>query len=135
VSDVYTEWRNPVHHPDIVARPKRTRLAGSIGFERNLVRATKGAPLQPLGDIDIPLMAQLDDKFTNFSVDFIKQQASTTAAGGAQKPWLLYHATTGCHFDNYPGVWTGASPAAFPYTDARPSMRLSLIACLSLTRC
>jgi arylsulfatase len=116
VSDVYTEWRNPVHHPDIVARPNRTRLAGSIGFERNLVRATKGAPLTPLGDIDIPLMAQLDDKFANFSVDFIKQQA---AAGGGGKPFLLYHATTGCHFDNYPGIWTGASPAAFPYTDAR----------------
>ena len=127
VSDVYTEWRDATHHPDIVSRPERFAMARNAGFERDLVLARgRGSQLQRQGEIDIPLSARLDDMFANYSLDFISKAApsSTTANGtaannGSSKPWLLYHATRGCHFDNYPGNWTGASPAAFPFTDVR----------------
>ena len=123
MSDVYTEWRDATHHPDIVSRPARFALARNMGFERDLVRASgQGTTLQQQGEIDIPLAAQLDDMFANYSVDFITNSAppaGASANGTAGKPWLLYHATRGCHFDNYPGNWTGASPAAYPYTDVR----------------
>ncbi len=125
---MYTEWRDATHHPDIVSRPGRFAAARNAGFERDLVRAAgRGAPLQRLGEINIPLSAQLDDMFANFSLDFIAKAAPGRSGAGLaadSKPWLLYHATRGCHFDNYPGNWTGASPAAFPYPDVRATSAL-----------
>lgn len=136
VANVYTEWRDPRIHPDIVSRPARTKLAADVGFQRNLVRTRgAGAPQELLGEIDIPMSEQLDDWFANYSVDVI------TAAKDGGKPWFHYHATSGCeaarrcdgclcadcadcastdgrcHFDIYPGRWAGASPAAYPYPD------------------
>ena len=120
VSNVLTEWRDSRLHPDITSRPARFELARNAGFDRNLVRASaRNTQLEQLDEIDIPLAAQLDDIFANYSIDFITNAAPALASsnGTAAKPWLLYHATRGCHFDNYPGNWTGASPAAYPYTD------------------
>lgn len=39
---------------------------------------------------------ELDPIWTDYSANFIRKQQ------GAAKPWFLYHATRGCHFDNYP---------------------------------
>lgn len=41
-------------------------------------------------------IADLDTLWVNYSVSFIEKQK------GSAKPWYLYHATRGCHFDNYP---------------------------------
>ncbi|HXU31331.1 MAG TPA: sulfatase-like hydrolase/transferase [Thermoanaerobaculia bacterium] len=41
-------------------------------------------------------IADLDTLWVNYSVNFIEQQKDSG------KPWFLYHATRGCHFDNYP---------------------------------
>ena len=111
VSDVYTEWRDPRIHPDIVARPGRTRLASDLVGSRTLVRSNGTGSMENLAEIDIPLMERLDEVFLNHSLEFL---ANNT---GSNSPFFLYHATTGCHFDNYPGRWAGASPAAYPYPD------------------
>lgn len=81
---MYTEWRDPSHHPDITSRPARFSLARNMGFERDLVQANgRGTQLQQLGEIDIALASQLDDIFTNYSVNFITKARAHTRAGRA----------------------------------------------------
>lgn len=41
-------------------------------------------------------IADLDELWAERSVKFIQEMAGKT------QPWFLYHATRGCHFDNYP---------------------------------
>jgi arylsulfatase len=41
-------------------------------------------------------LADLDKLWAEYSVKFIHDQV------GKSQPWFLYHATRGCHFDNYP---------------------------------
>ena len=60
----------------------------------------------------IPVLSLLDEKWCQYSENFIRQQ------GKSDKPWLLYHCTRGAHFDNYPHEkYLGASPAKHPYKD------------------
>jgi len=41
----------------------------------------------------------------------------------SEKPWFLYHATRGCHFDNYPNdKYAGKSPARTVYSDCMVEM-------------
>lgn len=42
---------------------------------------------------------------------------------GAKQPFYLYHATRGCHFDNYPSdAWAGKSMARTVYSDCLVQM-------------
>ena len=58
-------------------------------------------------------MAKLDQKFADYSDDFIRRSAKE------QQPFFLIHAFSRLHNDNYPAPgYAGKSPAAFPYKDA-----------------
>jgi arylsulfatase len=62
--------------------------------------------------IDLTYIKDLDKEWLNYSIDFLKRQK------GSKQPFFLYHATRGCHFDNYPSdEWAGKSRARTVYSD------------------
>ncbi len=112
VSDMYTEWRDPYYFPEIVSSPERTEMIKGFPFDRHFVHAKKGGQIEDLEEVTIPVSAQLDEKWANYSVEFIKKMAKS------DKPFFLYHGTRGAHFDNYPpDEFKGKSPAKHPYKD------------------
>ncbi|MBU0609281.1 MAG: sulfatase-like hydrolase/transferase [Armatimonadetes bacterium] len=112
VSDMYTEWRDPYFYPEITNSEDRTAMVKGWAFDRHWVHAKKGGKIEDLAEITIPVCAELDDKWAEYSVDFIKQMAQS------DKPFFLYHGTRGAHFDNYPNPkFLGKSPARYPYKD------------------
>jgi arylsulfatase len=55
--------------------------------------------------------------WARYSVEFIKRMK------GSKQPFFLYHATRGCHFDNYPtDEWAGRSRARTTYGDCMVQM-------------
>jgi len=53
----------------------------------------------------------------DYSIDFIRKMKDNRA------PFFLYHATRGCHFDNYPSdEWAGKSRARTVYSDCMVHM-------------
>ena len=112
VSDMYSEWRDPNFFPEIVYSEERTKWIENQPFNRCFVHATRGGDPENVEEVTIPVLSTLDDKWAEYSIEFIERMA-----GGAQ-PWLLYHCTRGAHFDNYPlEKYLGASPAKHPYKD------------------
>lgn len=112
VSDIYTEWRDPYFYPEVVTSPERTRLVEKSAFNKCMVRSKKGGDIENVEEITIPVLSTLDEKWANYSIDFLKQQAKS------DKPFFLYHCTRGCHFDNYPNEkFKGKSPARHPFKD------------------
>ena len=112
VSDMYTEWRDPYFFPEIVYSEERTAWVENQPFNRCFVHATRGGELDNVEEVTIPVLSQLDDKWCEYSIDFLRRQA------GAAEPWFLYHCTRGAHFDNYPHQrYLGSSPAKHPYKD------------------
>jgi len=112
VSDMYTEWRDSYFFPEIVESPERTEMVKNFPFDRHFVHAKKGGTIEDLDEVTIPISATLDEKWANYSVDFLKKMAKS------DKPWFLYHCTRGAHFDNYPNEkFKGKSPAKHPYKD------------------
>jgi len=112
VSDMYTEWRDPYFFPEIVYSEERTKWIENQPFNKCFVHATRGAELENVEEVTIPVLSLLDDKWAAYSIDFIKRMA------GSGKPWFLYHGTRGAHFDNYPHErFLGKSPAKHPYKD------------------
>ena len=112
VSDMYTEWRDPHFFPEIVYSDARTEWVKNMPFNRCFVHAKKGQELTNVEEVTIPVLSQLDEKWCQYSSDFIRKQARS------DKPWLLYHCTRGAHFDNYPHEkFLGKSPARHPYKD------------------
>lgn len=112
VSDMYTEWRDPHFFPEIVYSEARTEWVKNMPFNKCFVHAKKGQELTNVEEVTIPVLSELDEKWCNYSRDFIKRQANS------DKPWLLYHCTRGAHFDNYPNErFLGKSRARHPYKD------------------
>lgn len=112
VANIYTEWRDAKINPNIVYNPKRLQAFQTSSFNKNLVRAKKGEKLQDIKEITIPVLANIDQDFANYTVDFIKRQIDI------KKPFYLIHAFSKLHFDNYPAEdYPGKSPARFPYKD------------------
>ncbi|HEY9783961.1 MAG TPA: arylsulfatase [Candidatus Obscuribacterales bacterium] len=112
VSDVYTEWRDPYFYPEIVNSPERTAMVMKADFNKHVVHCKKGGQLENLEEITIPVASTLDEKWANYSIDFIKSMARSN------QPFFLYHCTRGCHFDNYPNEkFKGKSPSKHPYKD------------------
>ena len=112
VSDMYTEWRDPHFFPEIVYSDARTEWIKNMPFNRCFVHAKKGQAATNVEEVTIPVLSLLDEKWCQYSENFIQKQA------GSDKPWLLYHCTRGAHFDNYPHEkYLGASPAKHPYKD------------------
>ena len=113
VANIYTEWRDAKTHPNIVFNPKRLQAFQTAPFNKNLVRAKKEEELQNIKEITIPVLANIDQDFANYTVDFIERQKDI------KKPFYLIHAFSKLHFDNYPAEGhSGKSPARFPYKDS-----------------
>jgi arylsulfatase A-like enzyme len=131
VSDMYTEWRDQYYNPEVVRDEVRTTYMDNNHFSHYLIHDTAPqSPDNPTGclalqEITIPWEAEklqgvknrgnannctpeddndkkvssgdLDQLWAAYSEKFIRRQASE----GQKQPWFLYHATRGCHFDNY----------------------------------
>jgi hypothetical protein len=67
--------------------------------------------------IDLTYIKDLDQHWMDYSIDFIKRMKD------GKQPFFLYHATRGCHFDNYPSdEWAGKSRARTVYSDCMVHM-------------
>src|SRR4051812_1601070 len=109
VSDMYTEWRDPNFFPEIVYSEERTKWVENLPFNKCFVHATRGGVVEDVEEVTIPVLSQLDDKWADYSLDFIRRMGAPPAA--ERDPWLLYHCTRGAHFDNYPAErFLGSSP-------------------------
>jgi arylsulfatase A-like enzyme len=112
VSDMYTEWRDPYFFPEVVYSEERTRWVENQPFNRCFVHASRGGEPEEVEEVTIPVLSRLDRIWTEYSQEFLRQQA------GTDQPWFLYHCTRGTHFDNYPHEdYLGQSPARHPYKD------------------
>jgi arylsulfatase len=112
VSDMYSEWRDPHYFPEIVYSEARTKWVENMPFNRCFVHAKRGQGATNVEEVTIPVLSLLDEKWCQYSTDFIKGMAKK------DEPWLLYHCTRGAHFDNYPHeTFLGKSPARHPYKD------------------
>ena len=117
VSDMYTEWRDPRYNPEVALSPDRYAHTDSLDFNKCDVHATRGGELENLAIITPEYMEDLDQRWMEYGVDFIKSQA------GSAKPFFLYYGTRGCHFDNYPNQrYAGRSPARTTYSDCMVEM-------------
>jgi arylsulfatase len=116
VSDMYTEWRDPYFFPEIVYSEERTKWVENMQFNKCFVHATRGGETEQVEEVTIPVLSLLDDKWTDYSLDFIRRMGAPPAE--ERQPWFLYHCTRGAHFDNYPHPrFLGKSPAKHPYKD------------------
>ena len=116
VSDMYTEWRDPNFFPEIVYSEERTRWVENLPFNKCFVHGARGGELENVEEVTIPVLSLLDDKWCEYSIDFIRRMGA--ARRDDDKPWFLYHCTRGAHFDNYPHErFLGSSPAKHPYKD------------------
>jgi len=112
VSDMYTEWRDPYYFPEVVYSDARTEWVKNMPFNKCFVHAARGGDAEAVSEVTIPVLSQLDDKWSDYSVDFIHRMAD------GEQPWFLYHCTRGAHFDNYPHErFVGTSAARHPYKD------------------
>ena len=112
VSDMYSEWRDPYFFPEVVYSEERSKWVENKPFNKCFVHAVKDGETENVEEVTIPVLSLLDDKWCEFSIDFMKRMA------GGDKPWFLYHNTRGAHFDNYPHErFLGSSPGKHPYKD------------------
>lgn len=112
VSDMYTEWRDPYFFPEVVYSEARTEWVKNMPFNKCFVHAAAGGDPEQVEEVTIPVLSELDDRWSDYSVDFIHRMA------GGNRPWFLYHCTRGAHFDNYPHErFVGTSAARHPYKD------------------
>lgn len=112
VSDMYSEWRDPHFFPEVVYSDARTEWVKNLPFNRSFVHATRGGETEQVEEVTIPVLSLLDDKWADYSIDFLRRMAND------ERPWFLYHGTRGAHFDNYPHPrFLGSSPAKHPYKD------------------
>jgi len=119
VSDMYTEWRDMYFNPEIALSPERFAMLENETFSHYDVHCTPDDKdkCQNLELIDLDYIKQLDDVWTGVSLSFLDKMKDS------DKPWYLYHATRGCHFDNYPNKkWAGASRARTVYGDCMVHM-------------
>lgn len=119
VSDMYTEWRDIYFNPEIALSPERFKMLEDGKFSHHDVHCTTAGTdtCENLGLIDLTTVKTLDDEWTKTSLDFIDKMKGRT------EPFFLYHATRGCHFDNYPSdKWAGSSRARTSYSDCMAEM-------------
>ena len=100
-------------YPDMVLRPERLAALRELS-EAAITQGQKGQPLEVAEEItSIDELAQIDQKFADFSEDFIRRAAADDV------PFFLEHAFARVHNDSYPAEgYAGKSPAGFPYKDA-----------------
>ena len=113
VSDMYTEWRDENFNREVVLSPSRFKMMEESPFNHNCVHCAKGMKkCDDVYQINLTTIRDLDQDLAAYSEKFIRKMAKS------DKPWFLYHATRGCHFDNYPNdKYAGKSPARTAYSD------------------
>jgi arylsulfatase len=114
VSDMYTEWRDVYFNPEVALSPSRFKMLEEEAFNHYEVHCTSKdkEKCENVKLIDLDYIKQLDKRWMDYSVEFIKRMK------GSKQPFFLYHATRGCHFDNYPSdEWAGKSRARTVYSD------------------
>jgi len=119
VSDMYTEWRDVYFNPEIVLSPERFAMIENQEFSKSDVHCTPQNPdkCEEVRLIDLDYIKDLDGVWMKYSVDFIKRMKDS------KQPFFLYHATRGCHFDNYPNdEWAGRSAARTGFGDCMVEM-------------
>ncbi|WP_199252675.1 sulfatase-like hydrolase/transferase [Chachezhania sediminis] len=119
VSDMYTEWRDTYLNPEFALSPSRFKMMEEDGF--NHYEVTCSATDKDKCDngklIDLDYIKDLDQHWKDVSLDFLDKQKD------ADKPFFLYHATRGCHFDNYPNDdYLGKSAAHTVFSDCMVEM-------------
>jgi len=111
-SGLYTDWQDENFAPEFALNPDRQAYVKTVPFNPHIVHGVKGKDVEDLEEITIEVSATLDEKFADYSVDFIKKMAES------DKPFFLYHCTRGAHVKNYPNPeYKGKSPAKYPYKD------------------
>ena len=83
VSDMYTEWRDPYFFPELAYSEERTRWIENQPFNRCFVHAKKGEELENVEEVTIPVLSLLDDKWADYSLDFLRRMS------GQDAPWFL----------------------------------------------
>jgi arylsulfatase A-like enzyme len=112
VSDMYTEWRDPNFNPEVALSPQRYDFVNRLPFDKDDVHAIKGGPIKKVGEITPEYMKDLDQRWLAYGEEFLRKQAKS------DKPFFLYYATRGCHFDNYPNEkYKGRSVSRTVYGD------------------
>jgi len=119
VSDMYTEWRDIYLNPEISLAPSRFKMMQEDEFNHHEVHCkpsdTEKCESGKL--IDLEYIKHLDQHWKDVSLSFIEKQKDS------DKPFFLYHATRGCHFDNYPSDdYLGKSAAHTVFSDCMVEM-------------
>jgi len=114
VSDMYTEWRDQYFNPEVALSPKRFALLEIMPFNHDNVHCTPKSEkkCESKYQINLSTIRDLDQDWAAYSEAFIRKMENS------DKPFMLYHATRGCHFDNYPNDdYAGKSRARTVFSD------------------
>ena len=119
VSDMYTEWRDIYFNPEIALSPDRFKMLEQDAFNHYEVHCTPADTEKCENGklIELDYIKDLDQHWLEVSLAFLDKMK------GSKQPFYLYHATRGCHFDNYPSdQWAGKSMARTVYSDCMVEM-------------
>src|SRR5262249_41180046 len=119
VSDEYTEWRDGDLNPQGSFGPARLQMMEENPVNPNEVALTPHhtEKCDSVKQIDPSYIKALEKHWMDYSMDFIRKMKDS------KQPFFLYHATRGCHFDNYPSdEWAGKSRARTVYSDCMVHM-------------
>ncbi len=119
VSDMYTEWRDEYFNPEVALSPARFAMMEKDKFNHDEVHCTAAdrKDCQSLRLIDLASIKDLDTHWLDVSLGFLDKMK------GSKSPFFLYHATRGCHFDNYPSdEWAGKSRSRTVFGDCMVQM-------------
>ena len=120
VSDMYTEWRDQYFNPEVALSPKRFAMMNQVmPFNRSQVNCSPKdkKKCEDVYEINLSTIKDLDQDWLKYSQDFIRKMEKS------DKPFFLYHATRGCHFDNYPNDdYAGKSRARTVFSDCMVEM-------------
>ena len=119
VSDEYTEWRDEYFNPEVALSPARFKMMEQDKFNHTEVHCTPANTNDCENGrlIDLTYIKDLDKHWLDVSLAFLDKMK------GSRQPFFLYHATRGCHFDNYPSdEWAGKSESRTVYGDCMVQM-------------
>ncbi len=119
VSDMYTEWRDIYFNPEVALSPERFKMMEKDNFDHYEVHCTPADKTTCENGklIDLDYIKDLDKHWMETSLAFLDKMKGST------QPFYLYHATRGCHFDNYPSdEWAGKSMARTAFSDCMVHM-------------
>jgi len=123
VSDMYTEWRDVYFNPEVALSPDRFKMMEADNFDHYEVHCTPADKTKCENGklIELDYIKELDQHWLDVSLAFLDKMK------GSKQPFYLYHATRGCHFDNYPSAqWAGKSMARTVYSDCMVQMDYTL---------